>query len=136
AAERLLQRAAQDVDTGLDVALGLDAIERADRVDQRHATAGNDALLDRGAGRAERILNPVLLLLQLGLRGGTDLDHGNATGELGQALLQLLAVIVAGGRLDLSADLLGAALDRLGIAGALDDGGLVLSRHHAASAAK
>jgi hypothetical protein len=67
-----------------------------------------------------------LLLLHLHLGGGTDLDHGHTAGELGDALLQLLAVVVGGGLLDLGADLLDAGLD-VGLgAGAVDDGGVFL----------
>ena len=87
-------------------------VERGDGVDQRHAAAGDDAFFDRRAGRAQRVLDAVLLLLQLGLGRGADLDHRHAAGQLGQPLLQLLAVEVGGRRLDLGADLLDAALDR------------------------
>ena len=91
----------------------LTLVQRGDGVDQRHAAAGDDALLDRRAGRGQRVLDAVLLLLQLGLGRRADLDHRHAAGQLGQPLLQLLAVEVAGRRLDLRADLLDAALDRL-----------------------
>jgi hypothetical protein len=47
-----------------------------------------------------------LLLLHLDLGGGADLDQRHTAGQLGQALLQLLAVVVGGGLLDLGADLL------------------------------
>src|SRR5439155_6203942 len=47
-------------------------------------------------------------------------------GELRQALLQLLAVVVRVAVLDLGADLVDAARDLLGGAGTVDDGGLVL----------
>src|SRR5690606_6155119 len=50
----------------------------------------------------------------------------HTAGELREALLQLLAVVVAVGVLDLAADLGHAALDRSGVTGTLDDGGLVL----------
>ena len=73
-----------------------------------------------------RVLDARLLLLHLGLGGRTDLDDGDAADQLGQPLLQLLAVVVRGGVLDLRADLLDAALDRLGLAGALDDRRVVL----------
>ena len=106
------------------------------RVDQRHAAARDDAFLDRRAGRAQRVLDAVLLLLQLGLGRGADLDHRHAAGQLGQPLLQLLAVEVGGRRLDLGADLLDAALDRGRIARALDEGGVVLGRDDAAGAAE
>ena len=45
--------------------------------------------------RRERVLDAVLLLLQLDLGGRADLDDGDAAGQLGQPLLQLLAVEVA-----------------------------------------
>ena len=46
--------------------------------------------------------------------------------QLGEALLQLLAVVVGVGVLDLGLDLVDAALDVVLGAGTLDDGGLVL----------
>ena len=55
----------------------------------------------------------MLLLLELGLGGSADLDDRDATGELGQPLLQLLLVPIGRGLLDLRLDLLDAALDRL-----------------------
>ena len=66
-------------------------------VDQRGAATGDDALLDGRAGRGDGVLDAVLLLLQLHLGVGADLDHADAAGELGQALLQLLAVPVGVG---------------------------------------
>ena len=46
--------------------------------------------------------------------------------QLGQALLQLLAIVVGGGVLDLGADLLDPRLDFRLLARAVDDGGVVL----------
>ena len=80
-------------------------------VQQRHAAARHDALLEGCAGGLQGVLDAVLLLLHLGLGGGADLDHGHAAGELGQALLQLLAIEVGVGVLDLLLDLLDAGLD-------------------------
>ena len=126
-ADRRVERLADDIDAaGLVVVGALQALERLGRVEQRGAAAGDDAFLDRGAGRVERVVDAVLALLDLDLGRTADLDHGNAAGELGETLLELLAVIVAGGVLDLLADRLGAGLDRLGRAGAVDDGGVVL----------
>ena len=48
-AERLLERAAQDVDAGRLVAERLDLVEGGDRVDRTDAATGDDALLDGGA---------------------------------------------------------------------------------------
>src|SRR3546814_12642670 len=83
-------------------------------------------LLDSRLGGAHGVLDAVLLLLELDLRGGADLEDGDTTGQLGEALLELLAVVVRVGVLDLVLDLLDAALDVGVVAGTLDDGGLVL----------
>ena len=93
---------------------------------QGHAAAGNDAFLDRRAGGVQGVLDPGLLLLHLHLGGGTDLDDGHAAGQLGQALLELLLVVVGGGLLDLLRICSHPALD-VGLgAGTVDDGGLFL----------
>src|SRR5690606_18804424 len=89
-------------------------------------TTGDDPLLLGGLGVADRVLDAVLALLELDLGGRTRLEDGDAAGELGEALLELLAVVVRVRVLDLGADLRDPALDLLGVAGALDDGGLVL----------
>ena len=79
--------------------------ERALRTDERDAAAGDDALFDGRARRRDGVLDAVLLLLQLDLGGRADLDHRDAAGELGQALLQLLLVPVGVRVLDLGLDL-------------------------------
>ena len=104
-ADRCLQRATQDVDADRLVAFELELVERRDGLQERGAAAGDDALLDRRAGGRKRVLDAVLLLLELDLGRGADLDDGNATGQLGEALLELLAVVVGGGLLDLRLDL-------------------------------
>ena len=111
-ADRRLQRAADDVDAaGLVVIGAVQALERLGGVEQSDAAARDDAFLDRGAGRVERVVDAVLALLDLDLGRAADLDHGDAAGELGEALLELLLVIVAVGVLDLLADRLDPALD-------------------------
>ncbi len=72
-----------------------------------------------------------LLFLHLDFGGGTDLDHGHAAGQLGHALLQLLAVVVAGGFFDLHANLLDARFDVASLAAAVDDGGVFLAHFDA-----
>src|SRR5204863_4867693 len=72
-----------------------------------------------------------LLLLHLGLGGSADLDDRDTAGELRKALLQLLAVEVRVGVLDLDLDLVDAALDLLRIARAVDDRAGVLRDHDA-----
>src|SRR6185312_3589851 len=55
-----------------------------------------------------------------------DADDRNAAGELRQTFLQLLLVVVARGLFDLRLDLRNAGLDVALLAGAVDDGGVVL----------
>src|SRR5204862_2328190 len=90
---------------------------------QRDATTRDDALLDGRLRVAYGVLDAVLALLQLDLGGRADLDDGNAAGQLGQPLLQLLAVVVGVRLLDLGPDLVDPALASLGVAAAVDDGG-------------
>src|SRR5690606_22680026 len=78
----------------------------------------------------------VLLLLQLHFGGGADLDDGDATGQLAEALLGLFAVPVALGFVQDGADLGDAGIDVLLLALAFDDGRLFLGRHDAAGAAE
>ena len=99
---------------------------------QDGATAGHDALLDRGAGGRHGVLHPVLLLLELGLGRSPDFDDGDAAGQLGQPLLELFLVPVRGGLLDLGLDLVDAPLDLVGLPSTFDDRGVVLGDGHAA----
>ena len=81
------------------------------RADQRHAAARDHAFFDGRTGRVQRVFDAGLLLLHLDLGGSADLDHGDTAGELGNALLQLLLVVVGSGFFDLLTDLLDARLD-------------------------
>ena len=110
-AGRGLERLAHDVDADLGVALELELVERRDGLQERRAAAGDEALLDGRAGRRERILDAVLLLLELDLGGRADLDDGDAAGQLGETLLELLLVVVGGRVLDLGLDLAHPGLD-------------------------
>ena len=117
--QRLFDRALDDRDADLLVALELQAVERLARADQGHAAAGDDAFFDGRLGRVHRVFDARLLFLHLGFGRRADLDDGHAADQLGQALLQLLAVVVRRGLLDLDADLLDAALDLAGHAARL-----------------
>ena len=107
-------------------ALDAQAVEGLDAADQAHAPAGHDALLDRSAGGVEGVLDAVLLLLELELGRRADLHDRHAALQLGEALLELLGVVVRGGLLDLGADLVDARLDVLLLAAALAEGRGVL----------
>ncbi len=68
----------------------------------------------------------MLALFQFDLGGRADLDYCNAASQLGQSLLQLLAVIIGIGILDLATDLRDSTSDLLSITCTINDGGLVL----------
>ena len=107
------------------VAGELEVADGRGRPDQRGAAAGDDAFLDGGAGGVQGVFNQGLALFHLGLGGGPDVDLGDAAGELGEPLLQLLLVVLAVGVADLAADHLGPGLDLGRGAGPFDDRGVL-----------
>jgi hypothetical protein len=132
-----LQTDPDDVGTGRLVAGQVQLLERQGAgLQQSNATTSDDALLDGGLGRAHGVLDAVLALLQLDLGGRADLDHRDAAGQLGQPLLQLLAVVVGVALLDLGADLVGPPGDLVSVTGTVDDRRLVLGDHDPTGAAQ
>src|SRR5690606_13865968 len=120
-----------DLDAVVLVFVGtLQGLDRGLGAQQRDAATRDHALFHRRTRGVQGVFNARLLFLHLDLGRGTDLDHRNAAGQLGHALLQLLAVVVRGGLLDLRLDLLDARLDGGGVAGAVDDGGVLLGDLH------
>src|SRR6185312_8307635 len=91
---------------------------------------GHYAFFDRSSRGMQRVLDASLLLLHLDLGRGPDTDQRHATHQLGEPLLELLAIVVRRGLVDLGADLLDAALDVGLLAAAVDDRGVVLVDHH------
>src|SRR5262249_31940995 len=67
-----------------------------------------------------------LFLFHLGLGRSADVDDCNAAGEFRQALLQFLAIVIAGRLFNLTTDLGNAALDIGVLASAFDNGGVFL----------
>ena len=133
---RLLERTRDDAGTGPLVALIGVELDRRDGVHERDAAAGDDPLLECRSSGLERVLDAVLLLLHLRLGGSADLDDGDAAGQLREALLELLAVEVRVGVLDLGLQLLDPALDGVGLAGTVDDRGRILVDDDPAGAAQ
>src|SRR5467141_1129755 len=131
------ERLADDLDAGLLVVVrGLDALELLGGAQQGDAAARHDAFFNRRTGRMHRVVNAVLALLDFDFGRAADADHRDAARELGQTLLQLLTVVVRGGFLDLRLDLIDACFDVGLLAGAVDDGGVLLVDHHLLGAAE
>src|SRR5450756_583103 len=83
-----------------------------------------------------RVINAILALLDFGFSRAADADHRDAARELGKTFLQLLAVVVRGGFLDLRLDLRHARFDVGLLAGAAHDRGVLLFDHHLLGATK
>src|SRR5260370_40529531 len=115
------------MDAGLlVVVLGAQPLEMQGGTEQGDAAARHDAFFNRRTGRMHRVINAILALPYLDLGRATDADHRDAARELGQTLLKLLTVVVRGGFLDLRLDLVDARLNVGLLAGAADDGGVLL----------
>ena len=114
----------------------LSLLESLGRAKQRYAAAGQNAFLDCSAGRMHRVFDAILALPHFHLGRAADADYRDAAGELGEPLLQLLAIVVGGGLLDLRLELIDAGLDVGLRAGAVDDRGVLLIDHHLLGAAE
>src|SRR5215470_2492026 len=72
-----------------------------------------------------RVFDARLLFLHLDFGRRADVDHRNAADELREALLELLAIVVAGRLVDLRLDLLDAGFEISLLAAAVDDRAVV-----------
>src|SRR6266508_3096625 len=82
------------------------------------------------------VIDAVLALLHFDLACTTDAEHCDAAGELGESLLEFLAVVVRGGFLDLRLDLADAPLYVGLLARATNYRGVHLVDHHLLGAAE
>ena len=115
---------------------GLDVVQHLGNADQRSAAARHDAFFNGSAGGVQGVFNAVFLFLHFHFGGSAHMHNGHAAHELGQAFLELFAVVVGGAVFDLGADLLHAGLDVVALASAVNDGGVFLVDHDALGGAK
>ena len=123
AVERSLQSLLDDLRAGLLVALkAVHQIgELVGSMDVGCAAARDDAFLDSRAGRVQSVLHAELLVFHFRLGRSANADNRNAACELCETLLQLLAVEIGLGLLDLGLDLRNAGRDLILVAFAVDD---------------
>src|SRR5271167_4329386 len=133
---RSLDRLLDDRDTDLFGLARAHVVEHARRANQRDAAAGHYALFDCGAGGMQRIFDACLLFFHLDFGRRADANHRDAADQLRQPLLQLLAIVVRGGLLDLGANLLDPTLDVGLLARAIDNRAVVLVDHQPLGAAE
>ena len=106
--------------------LGLDVVQHlGSSADDGYPATGQDAFFNGGAAGVQGIFNAGLLLFHGHFGGGADVDLGDPAGQLGEAFLEFLFVVVAGGGVDLGLEGVDAALDGGFFAGTFDDGGVV-----------
>src|SRR5260370_4517356 len=125
-ASRLFESALHDANADSFVIMQLELLDGRKAVQKGSDAAGDDAFLNWCAGGVHSVLDASLLLLQLGFGRSANLDDRNAAHQLGKALLELFLVVVRGGVFHLQTNLLYAAFDFGGLAGAFHDGGVVL----------
>src|ERR1700730_10303790 len=131
------ERLPDNLDSGLLVSIGRGQLaERLGRAQERDPAARQDAFLDRGAGRMDCVVDAIHAVPYLDLGRATDADHRDAAGELREAFLQLLTIVVRGGLLDLGLDLSDACFDVGLLAGAADDGRVIFLDRHLLGAAQ
>ncbi len=94
---------------------------------QGNAAAWHDAFFHRSAGCVQRVFHACFLFLHFDFGGSANLDHGNAAGQLGHALLQFFAVVVRGRFFDLDTHLLDACFDVFSRTCTVDDDGVFLA---------
>jgi hypothetical protein len=99
---------------------------RAEASQQSQTSAGDNSLRHSRLGGADCIVERLLLGFHLGLGGGSDADHRDASGQPGGALLELFTVVVTGCLFYLPANLLDPFIDLLASAAAADDRGVAL----------
>ena len=95
---------------------------RGDRAQEGETGTGDNALRHRGAGGVNRVVERFVAALHLGFRGGADADDRDAARQLGEALFELLAVVVRRGVGKLFAQLLTPSGDCRLVAPTTDDG--------------
>ena len=137
-ADGLFQGAAHNGHAGLlisDLALHL-GFEHFDGADIGYATTRHDAFLHSSAGSMQGVVYAVFLLLHFHFGSGTYIQYSHTAAQLGQALLQLFAVVVRGGSFDLCLDLVDAGSDLFLIALTAYDGGVVFVDGYAGSLAE
>src|SRR5690606_2841624 len=131
-AQRGFDGAQDQLDAGVLVGVvALDLGHGGLGADQRNTAARDDAFLDGRTRGVQGVFDAGLLFLHFDFGGRAHADHRHAAGQLGHAFLQLFTVVVRGGFLDLRTDLLDAGFDVLGIAGAVEDGGVFLGHFDA-----
>src|SRR5204862_3202936 len=124
---RFLDGAAHDPHADLLVAFEvLHIVERFLRAQECDTAAWDDAFLNRRTRGVQRVFDTSFLLFHLGLSRSADVDDRNAAGEFRQALLQFLAIVIAGRLFNLTTDLCDPALDIGVLAAAFDNGGVFL----------
>ena len=94
-AKRLFDSAANDADTELLLFAELDRIKSSNAANECDSATRDDALFNSSASCVHGILDACLLFLHLNLGGSTDFENRNAANELGKALLELLAIVIA-----------------------------------------
>src|SRR5690606_20334768 len=112
--QRSFQRAADDLDTCVLVSILTFQLSQAiNSADERDTTTWYDTFLNRSACSVQRIVHTVFLFFHFYFGRSTYIQYSYTAAQLSQALLQFLAVVVAGSSFYLCFYLVYAAIDVL-----------------------
>ena len=106
----------------------LDVLQRTAGAKQGDAAPRQNAFLDRGPHRMQRIVDAVLSLPDLKFASAANPDHCDAARQLGDPLLQLFKIVIGCRLVDLGFDFLDARLDLGLVAAPFYDRDAVLCR--------
>ena len=93
-------------------------------MEQSRTATDDDAFFHSRAGCVQSIFDPGFLFFHFDFGCRADVDDGYAASQFRQTFLQLFFIEVRSGLFDLGADFFDPGGNRLGIAGAIHDGGL------------
>ena len=102
--QRIVEHVGDDLGAELLVAFELELLDDLLAAQQGHAAAGDDAFFQRRLRRRLWRLRTAPCAPSFRFGRGADVDLRHAAGQLGQPLLQLLAVVVAVGVFDLACE--------------------------------
>ncbi|CAB4680750.1 unannotated protein [freshwater metagenome] len=111
-------------------------VQRCTGTKKCSTATGDNTFFDCCTSCAERVFDAVLLFLEFNLGGCANLDDRNAARKLRKALLELLAIPIGIGVVDLTLDLRNTTVDVGGLAGTFNDGGFVLGHNNLAGGAE
>ena len=105
-------------------------VEVFSELKQRASASSHDSFFHSGTGGIQGIFNSQFAVFQFGFCCSTHLDDGNTTGQFGNPLVQLFAVVIRLCRVELSLDCGNTIAHRFTVIVIRNDGGALFADRH------